>query len=216
MSIRALDRALSATIESSGAKFVLVILANFADENGSCFPHIETIAEMTSMGYSTVKKHLEALESDKWIVRKRLIRSDGTLNGYRYELIFQADQGSNLAVDQSSNRALYVGSNRARNNPSLTTSVEDKSSTAEIDPDKDAWTQAVNLLRARSAMSENQARSFFGGLLKGGLRARDLLGAIGMAKANETMAPREYLTKAAEGVRKRRNEPVKEKRVSFV
>lgn len=98
-------------------------------------------------------------------------------------------------------------------------SVEDKSSTAqviELDPDKDAWDQGTKLLMARAEMTEKSAKAFFGGLLRGGLKPRELLPAIGSAKANQTLAPREYLTKAAQGVLRRRDEPKVERRVGFV
>ena len=97
--------------------------------------------------------------------------------------------------------------------------LEDKSSKAQVvdfDPDKDAWDQGTKLLMARAEMTEKSAKAFFGGLLRGGLKPRELLPAIGSAKANQTLAPREYLTKAAQGVLRRRDEPKVERRVGFV
>lgn len=97
--------------------------------------------------------------------------------------------------------------------------LEDKSSKAQVidfDPDKDAWDQGVKLLMARAEMTEKSAKAFFGGLLKGGLKPRELLAVIGQAKANQTSAPREYLTKAVQGIHRRRDEPKVEKRVGFV
>jgi len=97
--------------------------------------------------------------------------------------------------------------------------LEDKSSKAQVidfDPDKDAWEQGTRLLMARAEMTEKSAKAFFGSLLRGGLKPRELLPAIGSAKANQTLAPREYLTKAAQGILRRRDEPKVERRVGFV
>jgi len=50
-------------IRPCGKKAVLVALAHFADESGFCYPSQETLAGMTSQGVSTVRSHLEVLES---------------------------------------------------------------------------------------------------------------------------------------------------------
>jgi uncharacterized protein YdaU (DUF1376 family) len=102
-------------------------------------------------------------------------------------------------------------------------SVEDKSSTAlvvDLDPDRDAWSQGPELLMAHHRLSTDQAKKIFGRLLsENQIRARELLPAIGQAKANGTNDPRSYLTKAAQGVRRRREAeaaPKVERRVSWV
>jgi hypothetical protein len=75
------------------------------------------------------------------------------------------------------------------------------------DYDKDAWTGAVKLIRSRGDVSEKSARSLFGKLLStNGLEARDLLPAIASAQVNGTADPQGYLTRAAQGVARRRGE----------
>ena len=71
-------------IKPSNRKFVLICLSEFADEKGSCFPKIETLAKLTGQGKSTVRDHLKALEDDGFITRERLRFRDGTLAQYRY------------------------------------------------------------------------------------------------------------------------------------
>jgi uncharacterized protein YdaU (DUF1376 family) len=98
--------------------------------------------------------------------------------------------------------------------------VEDKSSTplaVQIDPDREAWEQAVPMLKTAHRMGEAQARTFFGRLLsENQLKPRDLLAAIATCRANQTPDPRAYLTKAAQSINRRRSEPRAEKRVAFV
>lgn len=65
------------TVKPSTRKFVLVSLANFADENGYCFPSQQTIASMTDQGVSTVREHLSALEADGFISREHRYAETG-------------------------------------------------------------------------------------------------------------------------------------------
>lgn len=46
----------------AGPKFVLVALADFADENASCYPGQERIAKMTGLHRSSVVRHMQTLE----------------------------------------------------------------------------------------------------------------------------------------------------------
>ena len=84
---------------------------------------------------------------------------------------------------------------------------EDKSSgasRAEPDFSKQAWDQALELL-ALAGMSEKPARAYFGKILSmNGLRAPDLLPAITSALVSRTPDGAAYLTKAAQGVARRR------------
>ncbi|WP_332763971.1 hypothetical protein [Phenylobacterium sp.] len=87
-----------------------------------------------------------------------------------------------------------------------------------FDPDKATWEMGVKLLRSQGRASESAARGFIGKLLKDrpGLVAKDLLPAVTGALANKTGDPQAYLTRAADGIAKRRGEHVEPKRVGFV
>src|SRR5262249_54357532 len=61
---------------SSGAKLVLLYLAERAADDGSCFPGIDSIAEATGQGPSTVRRHLASLVEGKLIERERRHRSN--------------------------------------------------------------------------------------------------------------------------------------------
>jgi hypothetical protein len=76
----------------SGPKFVLVALANYADEDGYCYPSQERIAADTGQGESTVRAHLKLLEeggesSPRYIERRERRRANGTRDNDGYQLL---------------------------------------------------------------------------------------------------------------------------------
>lgn len=84
MSIEAINEVAKMDIRPSGRKFVALALANFADENWSCFPSARKIGAWTSQGERSVRRHLEDLEASGFLVRNRVRREDGSLGVYRY------------------------------------------------------------------------------------------------------------------------------------
>jgi len=78
-------------IKISGRKFVLVALADFADENGYCFPAQDTLAGMTGQDSRSVRRHLAELEVSGFIKRKhRYEQKKRTSDGYH--LLAPADR----------------------------------------------------------------------------------------------------------------------------
>lgn len=87
MSIQALNWVLKQDwIENSGAKFVLMILANYADEDGVCYPSQSTIARLTAMSERTVRNHLTWLADDAKVITRSLRRAPG---GFRSTDVYQ-------------------------------------------------------------------------------------------------------------------------------
>jgi len=87
MSMQALTWAKNQKVNNSGAKFVLFILADYAGaDGGSCFPKISTLADDTSQNQRTVRRHLEHLEINGFISRKRQRNSNGSYGRYTYVL----------------------------------------------------------------------------------------------------------------------------------
>ena len=78
MSITALNWAFSAKVESSNAKFILVALSNFADEDGYCYPSQARLARDTGQSERSVRRHLAQLEADQWITRSERRRKNGS------------------------------------------------------------------------------------------------------------------------------------------
>ena len=85
MSYRAINWAWEAELPFS-QKFVLVALADMADENDSCFPGQERIASMTGMSVSTVRRSVKALEDAGVITRHARGVSGGGRTSDRYVL----------------------------------------------------------------------------------------------------------------------------------
>ena len=62
MSIQALNWALTQDqIQNTGARFVLLVLCNYANEQGLCYPSRETIAKKTSTSVRSVQNHINWL-----------------------------------------------------------------------------------------------------------------------------------------------------------
>jgi len=103
MSIQALNWVLSQdALENSGARFVLLILANYANEEGFCYPSRETIARKTSMTSRAVQNHLNWLIAHGYITAENR-RSKGKQSTNLYRLKIFADfQGENFSA-QSEN-----------------------------------------------------------------------------------------------------------------
>lgn len=60
---------------TSGAKFTLVCLASYADENGHCYPSQQTLATMMGLQERSVRGHLANLEEDG-LIRREERRAD--------------------------------------------------------------------------------------------------------------------------------------------
>jgi hypothetical protein len=68
MSLKAILWALeNGEVFSSAQKFVLVALANYADEQGNSFPQVATICRLTKQSDDTVRRCLEKLREDGFI-----------------------------------------------------------------------------------------------------------------------------------------------------
>lgn len=89
MSNDALNWAWAAPL-AGGPKFVLVALADKGSAHGqedwTAWPAVETLCTMTGQGDRTVRRHLEGLEAEGWISRRRQVRPDGKLGFYTYRL----------------------------------------------------------------------------------------------------------------------------------
>lgn len=81
----------------SGPKFVLVALADFADEAGTCYPGQERIADMTGMHRSSVVRHLKSLETSGLISRQHRQGRKGQRTSDRYVLHLSNVAPSNVA-----------------------------------------------------------------------------------------------------------------------
>lgn len=86
VSIRALNWAWSVQGVTSTQKFLLVALADFADEEDACFPAQDRLASMIGTARETVSRNLGALEEVGLISRSRRSRVDGSRTSDRFVL----------------------------------------------------------------------------------------------------------------------------------
>ena len=82
MSIRVISAILDADTGSPGTKLVLMILADFAREDGgSIYPSMETVAQRACMNECTVRRNIKKLIDAGWIIKEG--KGFGKTNRYR-------------------------------------------------------------------------------------------------------------------------------------
>lgn len=146
MSLEAMQAVRHADIRPSGRKFVMMALADYADEAGECFPHVSTLSSYTGQSEKTVRDHLAALELAGWIKRRRARREDGTLAGYRYQIQRKISPVADFASGEK--RTKPAAKITAQEPPDLTT--RNNNSAREAGPIPDDWgpdEQSVQLAR---------------------------------------------------------------------
>lgn len=93
MSNRAITWALTTALPTT-PKFVLVVLADLADEEDSCFPGQDYLARATGAGERTVRRALTTLEEGGYLVRQQRRRPNGSRTSDRYFLQVGRDPSS--------------------------------------------------------------------------------------------------------------------------
>ena len=84
VSWKALDWATDSQVGSSTTKFILLLLANKADENFSCYPSIRTLMAESDAGRSTVMRALNELEASGFTTRQPQFHDSGARRSSRY------------------------------------------------------------------------------------------------------------------------------------
>lgn len=74
------------TVGSCGAKFVLVALANYADDKGDCWPSQNALAADTDQSARSVRAHLATLEASGFIERHDRRRPNGSFTSDAFHL----------------------------------------------------------------------------------------------------------------------------------
>lgn len=92
MSYQALAWARSIKTGSFATKAILMAIANYADENGTCFPSQAQLADDTELSKRTIVRSMEILEEAGLLSRSRRHRSDGTRTSDLIILILSATQ----------------------------------------------------------------------------------------------------------------------------
>jgi hypothetical protein len=91
VSNEAINWAYRQQIKNSSMKFVLLALADMADEDHSCYPGQQKLADMTGSNVRTVRRHLKELEIGGYLRRLRRFDQFGHRTSDRYALLVGAE-----------------------------------------------------------------------------------------------------------------------------
>ena len=140
MSFQASTWAAKQDVESSSAKFILLLLANYADADGFTFVGQKTLAEDASMSRRTVVRHMGVLEEAGLIVRSKRFREDGS----------RSSDGTYLRLDFDA----------ARPSDNLTSGQKEQGPSDKNDIDQVPNCHSNNLLEEQSDKSKTPFQEF--------------------------------------------------------
>ena len=133
MSNAALNWAFGLNLKS-GVKFILVALADYADEANSCYPSYEKLEQKTGIKKRTIVDHLANLERYGLVNRERQRYDDGNLGGYRFKLCLAIDngdfEGTEIAVKNNASRGQKV--DHTQNQRVITSGAKSRKTTRKI------------------------------------------------------------------------------------
>lgn len=103
MSIQAMSWVINLDLPAADGKFVLLMLANHADEDGYCYPSQKRLAQECGLGERAVRNQLSRLEDIGLIRRQRRTRQNGsrTSDGYWLVGIGQPAKSAGMSQDVS-------------------------------------------------------------------------------------------------------------------
>ncbi len=90
-------------------KSVALALANRADDSGSSFPSIKTLAADTGFSTSTVKRAIRSLRDNGYLKVSSRERKDGSHTSNFYTLLIEAFTGAIKKVKKAFNQAVKMG-----------------------------------------------------------------------------------------------------------
>lgn len=86
MSNKAITWAYAQSALKAGPKFTLVTLADMADQEHSCYPGIDTLADLTGYKATAIRAHVDALIDAGLIITERRHKRNGARTSDRYYL----------------------------------------------------------------------------------------------------------------------------------
>lgn len=138
MSNKALNWAFQLDLKS-GPKFVLVALADYADEADSCYPSYDKISKKTGIGKRAIANHMAALEELGLVTREELRYDDGRRSGFRFRLNLQILQVAKNDLATCKKRPSHL-QNMQDNNPYTNHQIEPLEKKIEKKPRKNKET----------------------------------------------------------------------------
>jgi hypothetical protein len=101
MSLQAITWAMRQKVGGASGKLVLIVLAEFADSGGRCFPSQETIAERSELKIRAVRDWLVKLQQHGFIERARRYRDGGYRTSDEIRLRIDDQQAANDAAEDA-------------------------------------------------------------------------------------------------------------------
>lgn len=92
MSIKIMSYVWNMEIEDSTAKLALMALADFADDDGYCFPSYEVLAKKISKSKRTAIRAVEKLAELGFLQKEKRELKDGTSSANLYKIIIENDR----------------------------------------------------------------------------------------------------------------------------
>jgi len=185
MSLQALTWALDQDVPNSGAKLVLISLANYADHtSGEAYPGQKLLAQEASMTSRSVRRHLVALEKMGLIERQRRTRKDGSRTSDLYILKI-------ANRTKSTGQPENVSSLEPVSEPTLPKGSDATASANEVLTDT-VWRLCPDKLQALG-VSDKWCRSMLGKWLKA-YQPEKVLRAVKAAERIGTRDPIPYIT----------------------
>jgi hypothetical protein len=96
MSIEALSWALKQRVTRSSDKFVLVCMANYANDQGLCYPSVQTLSSDTSMDRKTIMVAIRRLIENGFIVHAGNTRNRVAV--YRVNMVNEFNQSTKIGT----------------------------------------------------------------------------------------------------------------------
>jgi len=132
-----------------GAKFILVTIADMADQAHSCYPGIPLLAEMTGISDSAIRAHLKLLVETGYLTVERRHRSNGSRSTNRYYLpvdnsALTPDSGSRTEPSKRQIQADLTPDSGGDINPHLTKNNESPTQVTTEPVDNSAGLTAID------------------------------------------------------------------------
>lgn len=121
MSVQAITWALSFDVESASEKAILLVLANYADGAGVCFPGQENIAKQAACSERTVRRVLDGFEERGVIARVERRRRDGSRTSDSIFLTAFAQPATVTACDEPTGQSVTTNRPSCPNLPATVT-----------------------------------------------------------------------------------------------
>ena len=177
MSVKFITWAFETECPSTSAKFVLVKLADHANDDGECFPSMDYICRHTQLTRPTVIKAIKALEDAGLLkVERQKIGKVNLVNRYRLGgVVKEFNQGSKATLPGGSKAALQEPSpsEPSMNRQGVESSVPDDPSALKNDVEKAVYNWNVTAeplgLPLVKILNEKRRRSLRARLLEVGL-----------------------------------------------